>query len=154
MFFSSFDINHNKNNNENVSPIGVDDKPNAKGLYEDNDFISYILDGYMDNYTKPANETFSTNMELSQTNMELSISKYDVLHPSATKYDLIDASGYLIYKTDNNFKETLPKLNDAVLEDTTDMLNYQKNISVLSGIGALFLLGGVIAVSVINNRPK
>lgn len=147
MFFSSFDTNHNKNNNENVSPIGVDDVPNAKGLYEDNDFISYILDGYMDNYTKPMNESFSTNMELS-------ISKYDVLHPSATKYDLIDASGYLIYKTDNNFKETLPKLNDAVLEDTTDMLNYQKNISVLSGIGALFLLGGVIAVSVINNRPK
>lgn len=129
---------------------------------EMDDYYAYVLEGYIDNYTKHKNhqETFVVNGQpfdsSSKTFIDLSnnIGEYSKKLAESDKYQLIDENGFLIYKNDNNFKETLPKLKDSVLEDTNDILNYQKNMFIVSGLGALCLFGGVIATAIFINKSK
>jgi len=64
-----------------------------------------------------------------------------------TKYDIIDNSGNLLYKKNINFKETIPNLKDAILEDSINILNYNNNIYAISGIAIGFLIIGIIVSS-------
>ncbi len=62
------------------------------------------------------------------------------------KYELIDACGNLIYKKNTNFKENIPPVKDAVLEDSISVMNYNNYIYTISGIAVAFLAIGIIIV--------
>jgi len=78
------------------------------------------------------------------TDISNNIDKYNILNSNVKNYDLIDNSGNLLYINNNNFKETIPKLKDAVLEDSISMMNYNNTIYAVSGIGIAFLLIGIV----------
>jgi hypothetical protein len=75
------------------------------------------------------------------------MSIYNAKNVDVAKYDLIDNHGNLTFVNNTNFKETIPKLKDAVLEDTNNMMYYQNSMYVISGIAVAFLAIGAIIVA-------
>ena len=114
-----------------------------------------LLEGYISNFDetiiKPNNteEEFQIigSDEINQKYLDLSnnIGLYNTLNQN--QKDLIDNSGNLLYKKNLNFKETIPSLKDAVLEDSTHIMNYNNNIYAISAIAIAILLVGVIVKS-------
>jgi len=58
------------------------------------------------------------------TDLSNNIASYLIKRQDLSNNDLIDEKGNLLYKKNMNFKETIPPLKDAVLEDTINMMNY------------------------------
>jgi len=118
-----------------------------------------ILDGYVERFTNSMDpyvnfreeqtedqnksngiaEGFETEVNI-YNNVKASMSS----PASMNNYDVIDDSGNLLYKKNLNFKETIPKLKDAVLEDSVNIMNYNNNVYAISGIAIAFLILGVI----------
>jgi len=124
-----------------------------------------ILEGYITRFANNLHENFidasnthtsiigSDKIYQSYLNLSNNIGKYNNLNTDLynnldkTQYELIDNSGNLLYKKNLNFKETIPPLKDAVLEDSISIMNYTKNIYIISGIAITVLLIGIIVKS-------
>ena len=111
-----------------------------------------LLEGYITNFANKPNTTeegfqIIGSDEINQKYLDLSnnIGLYKSLNQN--QGDLIDNSGNLLYKKNLNFKETIPSLKDAVLEDSTHIMNYNNNIYAISGIAIAILLIGIIVKS-------
>lgn len=76
----------------------------------------------------------------SYVDLSNSIGTYKLSNHNVSDYDLIDNCGNLLFVSNLNFKETIPKLKDSVLEDTNDLKNYHNKIYSITGIGILSLL--------------
>jgi hypothetical protein len=92
---------------------------------------------------KPLNRNISNAYYDLSNNMSI----YNAKNVDVAKYDLIDNHGNLTFVNNTNFKETIPKLKDAVLEDTNNMMYYQNSMYVISGIAVAFLAIGAIIVA-------
>jgi hypothetical protein len=90
-------------------------------------------------------ENFEGNGD--NTNNHLIQSVYNIKNKDVTKYDIIDNSGHLLYKYDTNFKETIPPLKDAVMNDTLNVMNYNRNIYTITGFAVALLVIGIIFTS-------
>jgi hypothetical protein len=118
-----------------------------------------LLEGYISNFANNLDESkiklnntedgfqIIGNDEINQTYSDLSnnIGLYNML--TQNQNDLIDNSGNLLYKKNLNFKETIPSLKDAVLEDSMNIMSYTNNIYAISGIAIAILLVGIIIKS-------
>lgn len=80
------------------------------------------------------------------TDLSNNIASYLIKRQDLSNNDLIDEKGNLLYKKNMNFKETIPPLKDAVLEDTINMMNYNNYMYTISGIAIGFLVIGIIIV--------
>jgi hypothetical protein len=117
------------------------------------------LEGYISQF---ANDLFLTNNETVKEGLNLFTDnsaiyqKYTDLSNNIANYlqkrrdlsnnDLIDQSGNMLYKKNMNFKETIPPLKDAVLEDTINIMNYNNYMYTISGIAIGFLVIGIIII--------
>jgi hypothetical protein len=95
---------------------------------------------------KGAFDTSNLALNTKYTELSTKIANYQSKNVNVATYDTIDDNGHLLYEKNVNFKETIPKLKDAVLEDTNDLVNYQNNIYVFSGIIAVSLIIAAIIV--------
>lgn len=111
----------------------------------------HIMEGYTERFTNSIDPFFNFTgvTEGYQTELvEYNKVKDSMASPaSMNNYDVIDNSGNLIYKKDLNFKETIPKLKDAVLDDSINVMNYNNNVYAISGIAIAFLIIGIIISS-------
>jgi hypothetical protein len=111
----------------------------------------HIMEGYTERFTNSIDPffNFTEKTEGYQTELvEYNKVKHSMASPaSMNNYDVIDNSGNLIYKKDLNFKETIPKLKDAVLDDSINVMNYNNNVYAISGIAIAFLIIGIIISS-------
>jgi len=111
----------------------------------------HIMEGYTERFTNSIDPffNFTEKTEGYQTELvEYNKVKDSMATPtSMNNYDVIDNSGNLIYKKDLNFKETIPKLKDAVLDDSINVMNYNNNVYAISGIAIAFLIIGIIISS-------
>jgi hypothetical protein len=109
------------------------------------------MEGYTERFTNSIDPFFNFTgvTEGYQTELvEYNKVKDSMASPaSMNNYDVIDNSGNLIYKKDLNFKETIPKLKDAVLDDSINVMNYNNNVYAISGIAIAFLIIGIIISS-------
>lgn len=119
-----------------------------------------ILEGYVERFTNSINPVVidkQANKDETQINsysfsegLETEVDIYNKLKTSMSSpaslnnYDVIDNSGNLLYKKNLNFKETIPNLKDAVLEDSINIMNYNNNVYAISGIAIAFLIIGII----------
>ena len=101
----------------------------------------------LSNYQTIYND-INTKINNGYYNLSGNITKYNNLNDiiNNTNYDTIDNNGNLIYDVNTNFKETIPNLKDAVLEDTNNLVNYQNNIYIFSGIIAVSLIVASIII--------
>jgi hypothetical protein len=116
-----------------------------------------LLEGYITNFANNLHENFldssNTNKtiigsdEMIQSYLDLSnnIGLYNRLNNNSN--DLIDNSGNLLYKKNLNFKESIPPLKDAVLEDSINMMKYSNNVYFISGIAVAVLVIAIIVKS-------
>ena len=116
-----------------------------------------LLEGYITKFANNLHENFTDasntdttiigSDEIIQSYLDLSnnIGLYNNLNKNPT--DLIDNSGNLLYKKNLNFKETIPPLKDAVLEDSINMMNYSNNVYIISGIAIAVLVIGIFVKS-------
>lgn len=116
-----------------------------------------LLEGYITNFANNLHENFldpsNTNKpiigsdEIIQSYLDLSnnIGLYNRLNNNSN--DLIDNSGNLLFKKNLNFKESIPPLKDAVLEDSINMMKYSKNVYFISGIAVAVLVIAIIVKS-------
>jgi hypothetical protein len=111
------------------------------------DEYNLCLGEVIDNNARDLTGVKSTNFEKINADINTNraklidnINKYNELNTNVAKYDVIDNSGNLIYKNGWNFKENIPNLKDAVLEDTIDLVNYQNNIYIFGSIAAATLI--------------
>jgi hypothetical protein len=116
-----------------------------------------LLEGYITNFANNLHENFldssNTNKtiigsdEIIQSYLDLSnnIGLYNRLNNNSN--DLIDNSGNLLYKKNLNFKESIPPLKDAVLEDSINMMKYSNNVYFISGIAVAVLVIAIIVKS-------
>jgi len=118
------------------------------------------LEGYVERFTNSINPVVidkQANKDETQINsysfsegLETEVDIYNKLKTSMSSpaslnnYDVIDNSGNLLYKKNLNFKETIPNLKDAVLEDSINIMNYNNNVYAISGIAIAFLIIGII----------
>ena len=114
----------------------------------------HIMEGYTERFTNSIDPFFNfTEKTEGYTGTDTVIGKYNSVKDSMAtptsmnNYDVIDNSGNLIYKKDLNFKETIPKLKDAVLDDSINVMNYNNNVYAISGIAIAFLIIGIIISS-------
>lgn len=111
----------------------------------------HILEGYVEKFTNSVNPM--PNFTQEKDGFQLIGDSFKEGYTTAeindlnNKYDVIDDNGNLLYKKDLNFKETIPNLKDAILEDTINTMNYNNNIYAISGIAIAFLVIGVIVLS-------
>lgn len=116
------------------------------------------LEGYIQQF---ANDLFLTNNNVKEglnlfndnapiyqkyTDLSNNITNYLQKKQDLSNNDLIDEKGNLLYKKNMNFKETIPPLKDAVLEDSVNIMNYNNYIYTISGIAIGFLIIGIIIV--------
>jgi len=116
-----------------------------------------LLDGYIEKFTNSLNmypETYTEEEDdfqvISKNITEgYTLAEYSSLNTELNKkkYELIDNSGNLLYKKNVNFKETIPDLKDAILEDSVNIMNYNNNIYSISGIAIAFLIIGIFVFS-------
>jgi hypothetical protein len=90
------------------------------------------------------NVKFTTDSMSKYRDLSNNIISYTDMKQNENKYDLIDSSGNLLYKKNMNFRETIPPVKDAVLEDTIDIMNYNNYLYSISGIAVAFLVIGII----------
>jgi len=107
--------------------------------------INYNLEGF-NILTDPSNVMYGSTMYNKYIDLSNNLYSYTISKSNEKKYDLIDACGNLLYKKNMNFKETIPPVKDAVLEDSVDVMNYTNNIYIISGITIAVLLIGVIII--------
>lgn len=90
-----------------------------------------------------------SNADLYQRDIDSSdkITYYNKLKQHERKYDLVDESGNLLYKKNMNFRETIPPVRDAVLEDSIEVMNYNNYLYTISGIAVAFLVVGIIIIN-------
>lgn len=91
---------------------------------------------------------FNDNAAIYQKYRDLSnnISSYLQKKQDLSNNDLIDSNGNLLYKKNMNFKETIPPIKDAVLEDSINIMNYNNYMYTISAIAIGFLIIGIIIV--------
>ncbi len=110
-------------------------------------YITKFANNLHENFTDANNTYIIGNDEIIQSYLDLSnnIGLYNKLNKKP--YDLIDNSGNLLYKKNLNFKESIPPLKDAVLEDSINMMKYSNNVYIISGIAIAVLVIGIIIKS-------
>ena len=118
-----------------------------------------VLEGYADRFTNSV-EPFINHKQENKDDFQISsysftegleteVTIYNNLKQSMkspaslNNYDVIDDNGNLLYKKNLNFKESIPKLKDAVLEDSINIMNYNNNVYAISGIAIAFLILGI-----------
>jgi len=90
-------------------------------------------------------QTYNATLNNGHYELERKINDLKSLKEKEGEYDTIDNHGNLLYHSNPYFKETIPPLKDAVLEDKTDLVNYQNNIYVFSSLVAIGLVvAGVV----------
>ncbi len=115
-----------------ASSVG-DDRIFRNGVTENEGFNILINDNIDTVYNK-------------YTDLSNNITTYKTVKREESKYDLVDDSGNMLYKKDMHFKETIPKVKEAVLEDSITVMNYNNYLYTISGIAVAFLVAGVIII--------